>query len=188
MSEESQRWIRGFRNNDDSAVADFWIRYEERLRRLAERNLSERMKRRVDPDDVVQSVFRTFLRRAGKGEFELQDRENLLSLLTTVTLNKIRQKARHFAAKKRGGDNDRYFENMTDLGGDQPTPDEEAALQEIEDLIRGFDDEQQQVVDLKLQNYTNAEIARKLQCSERTVRRKLKNVQQQLEQLVSGEE
>jgi DNA-binding NarL/FixJ family response regulator len=66
---------------------------------------------------------------------------------------------------------------MTDLGGDQPTPDEEAALQEIEDLIRGFDGEQQQVVDLKLQNYTNAEIARQRQCSERTVRRKLKNVE-----------
>ena len=184
MSDESQRWIRGFRDNDESAVADFWMRYEERLRRLAERNLSDRMKRRVDPDDLVQSAFRTFLRRAGGDEFDLRDRQNLLSLLTTITLNKIRQKVRHFAAQKRGGDSDQYFETMADLGGNQPTPDEEAALREIEELLRGFDEEQQQVVDLKLQNHTNEEIARQLGCSERTVRRMLKKVQQRLENLV----
>ncbi|MFP6666905.1 MAG: sigma-70 family RNA polymerase sigma factor [Pirellulales bacterium] len=188
MTDDSQRWIRGFRTNDESAVADFWNRYEERLRRLAERNLSERMKRHVDADDVVQSVFRTFLRRAGQGKFELQDRQNVLSLLTTITLNKIRHKVRHYAAQKRGGDNDQYFETMADLGGDQPTPDEVVALQEIEDLLRGFDEEQQQVVELKLQNHTNEEVARRLQCSERTVRRMLKKVQHQLEKLVTADE
>ena len=184
MSDESQRWIRGFRENDDSAVVDFWSRYEERLRRLAERNLSDRMKRRIDADDVVQSAFRTFLRRAGQDEFELRDRQNLLSLLTTITLNKIRQKVRHFAAQKRGGDSDQYFETMADLGGDTPTPDEEAALREIEELLRGFDEEQQQVVDLKLQNHTNEEIARRMQCSERTVRRMIKRVEQTLDKLI----
>lgn len=184
MSEESQRWIRGFRDNDDSAVADFWTRYEERLRRLAERNLSDRMKRRVDADDLVQSAFRTFLRRAGQDEFHLRDRQNLLSLLTTITLNKIRQKVRYFAAQKRGSDSDQYFETMADLGGNQPTPDEEAALREIEDLLKGLDEEQQQVVDLKLQNHTNEEIARQLQCSERTVRRMIKRVEQNLEKLI----
>ena len=184
MSDESQRWIRGFRENDDSAIVDFWSRYEERLRRLAERNLSDRMKRRIDADDVVQSAFRTFLRRAGQDEFELRDRQNLLSLLTTITLNKIRQKVRHFAAQKRGGDSDQYFETMADLGGDTPTPDEEAALREIEELLRGFDEEQQQVVDLKLQNHTNEEIARRMQCSERTVRRMIKRVEQNFEKLI----
>jgi len=184
MSDESQRWIRGFRENDDSAVTDFWSRYEERLRRLAERNLSDRMKRRIDADDVVQSAFRTFLRRAGQDEFELRDRHNLLSLLTTITLNKIRQKVRHFAAQKRGGDSDQYFETMADLGGDTPTPDEEAALREIEELLRGFDEEQQQVVDLKLQNHTNEEIARRMRCSERTVRRMIKRVEQNFEKLI----
>jgi RNA polymerase sigma factor (sigma-70 family) len=138
----------------------------------------------VDADDVVQSVFRTFLRRAGQGEFELQDRQTLLSLLTTVTLNKIRQKVRHFAAQKRGGGRDEYFELLVDLEGNEPTPDEEAALLEIEELLRGFDERQQQIVDMKLQNHTNEEIARRLQCSERTVRRLLSNVQQQLGKLV----
>lgn len=188
MTDDSQRWIRGFRENDDSAVADFWARYEERLRRLAERNLSDRMKRRIDADDVVQSAFRTFLRRAGQDEFELRDRQNLLSLLTTITLNKIRQKVRHFAAQKRGGDSDRYFETMADLSSDQPTPDELAALQEIEDLLKGFDVEQQQVVDLKLQNHTNLEIARRMQCSERTVRRMIKRVEKTLEKLIGRDE
>ncbi len=188
MSDESQRWIRGFRENDDIAVTDFWSRYEERLRRLAERNLSDRMKRRIDADDVVQSAFRTFLRRAGQDEFELRDRQNLLSLLTTITLNKIRQKVRHFAAQKRGGDSDQYFETMADLGGNQPTPDEEAALREIEELLRGFDEEQQQVVDLKLQNHTNEEIARRMQCSERTVRRMIKRVENTLEKLIGDAE
>lgn len=184
MSDKTQRWIRGFREGDDAAIADFWHNYEQRLRRLAERNLASRLKRRVDADDVVQSAFRTFLRRAGQDEFELKDRKNLLSLLTTITLNKIREKVRHHARFKRGQDREQYFDTMGDISGNQATPDELAALKEIEELLAGMETEQQQVVHLKLQNHTNDEIASELGCSERTVRRMLKKVQRRLTDLL----
>ena len=40
------------------------------------------------------------------------------------------------------------------------------------------------VVDLKLQNHTNEEIARRMQFSERTVRRMIKRVEQNFEKLI----
>ncbi|MEO1997547.1 MAG: LuxR C-terminal-related transcriptional regulator [Planctomycetaceae bacterium] len=75
---------------------------------------------------------------------------------------------------------------MCDFASGCPTPDEAVALLEIEDVLRGFDERQQQIVDIQLQNHTNEEIAHRLQCSERTVRRLLSNVQQQLEKLVAS--
>ena len=104
MSDTTQRWIRGFRDGQDDVIAEFWQAYEPRLRRLAERNLAGRMRRRLDPDDLVQSAFRTFLRRAGKHEFELKDRDMLMSLLCTILLNKVRRQVRDLHAIGQGGD------------------------------------------------------------------------------------
>ena len=47
-------------------------------------------------------------------------------------------------------------------------------------MLAGLDDEERQVVDQKLQELTNDEVAQRLGSSERTVRRILKRVQSRL--------
>ena len=67
------------------------------------------------------------------------------------------------------------------LAGGEPPPDEAAELDdELQRLLSGLDPEEQQVVDLKLQEHTNEEIAEKVGCSERTIRRVLARVQSRL--------
>ncbi len=63
-----------------------------------------------------------------------------------------------------------------------PTPAEAVAFtDQFQQLMAALDDEEQRLVDLKLQQYTNDEAAERLGCSERTVRRLLKRVRSRLE-------
>ncbi|HAB13433.1 MAG TPA: hypothetical protein DCE47_17270 [Planctomycetaceae bacterium] len=187
MSNTTKRWICGFRKGQDDVIAEFWQAYEPRLRRLAERNLAGRMRRRLDPDDLVQSAFRTFLRRAARHEFELKDRDMLMSLLCTILLNKVRRRVRDHSRQKRGVDREQYFDTLADVQGQNPTPEEEVAFQELEQLIQTMGKDEQLVVSMKLAGHSSKEIATELKCSARTVRRILKRIQDHLAQLVTDD-
>src|SRR5205807_8503593 len=63
-----------------------------------------------------------------------------------------------------------------------PSPAEAAEYaDQFQHLMASLDEEERQFVDLKLQQCTNQEVAARLGCSERTVRRILKRVQSRLE-------
>jgi RNA polymerase sigma-70 factor (ECF subfamily) len=191
MSDEEDRWerlIQGLRTGDRLVLQDFWDQYGPMLQRVAEKNLAEGMRRRLGPEDVVQSVCRTFFRRAHGGEFKLADTEELWRLLCAITLTKIREKTRFHLRKKRGLDQEQALAAGGDdspMGWDPvapgPTPAEAAEFSDqFQQMLAGLDEEEKQIVDLKLQDYTHDEVADKLGCSERTVRRVLKRVQGRL--------
>src|SRR5207249_2251792 len=52
--------IRRYRIGDESAATSLYLRYAKRLRSLAKEYCTGPIARRIDADDVVQSVFRTF--------------------------------------------------------------------------------------------------------------------------------
>ncbi|HLJ93477.1 MAG TPA: sigma-70 family RNA polymerase sigma factor [Gemmataceae bacterium] len=188
MLESEDRWqrlIQGLRTGDRLIVQEFCEQYGALLERLAERHLSEGLRRRVGAEDVVQSAYRTFLRRAQAGEFQLSDSEGLWRLLCAITLAKVRELARYHGRQKRG------FEQEVPLGKSDepfglvapgPSPAEAAEFaDQFQQLMASLDEEERRFVDLKLQQCTNLEVAARLGCSERTVRRILKRVQSRLE-------
>ena len=63
--------------------------YRARLCQLVEREMNRRFRRKEDPEDVVQSAFRTFYRRNAKGEFHIDSSVDLWRLLETITRHKI---------------------------------------------------------------------------------------------------
>ena len=68
----------------------------------------------------------------------------------------------------------------------EPTPEEAAQFSDIlSQLFAALDEEQQQIVEMKLEHHTNEEIAKKLGCSERTVRRISKRIRTRLQQILS---
>ena len=183
------RMIDGLRHGTRTVVREFCDRYGKSLERLADKNLAAGVKRRVGPEDVVQSACRTFLRRAQIGEFELADAEGLWGLLCAITLTKVREQTRFHLRQKRGMDREVHAADLDghdaarlfDLADTEPTPAEAAEFtDQFTQLVAGLDDEERQLVDLKLQQCTNEEIARQMGCSERTVRRILKRVQASL--------
>lgn len=178
-----QEWdslIKGLRDGDEDACADFWKQYGSLLEGVASKQLSERLQRRVGSDDVVQSACRTFFRRVGEGQFELPDADALWRLMCAITLTKARRAGRDHSRQKRGmsqeqyidaqagGDDDRKF----DIEGRQETPLNAVLVSDqIQTLLGNLSEQECQIFDLKLQNFTNDEIADQLKCSERTVRR-----------------
>jgi RNA polymerase sigma factor (sigma-70 family) len=186
MSEGEDRWqrlIRGLRDGDPAVAREFWDQYGALLHRVAEKHLADGVRRRVGPEDVVQSACRTFLRRAQGGEFRLEDSEGLWRLLCAITLAKVREQTRYHLRQKRGLAREEQADDGSEFDAQAPgpTPAEAAAFaDQFQQLLAGLDAEERQIVDLKLQECTHDEVAERLGCSERTIRRVLKRVQARL--------
>ncbi len=108
MADEWGAMVEGLRSGDPTVIRQFCERYGESLERLAERNLTGGILRRVGPDDVAQSACRTFLRRAKIGEFELADSKGLWGILCAITLAKVREQMRFQLRDRRGLDREVY--------------------------------------------------------------------------------
>ena len=187
MSESNkttQRWIHAFQHSDDTAIGEFWREHERRLKRIAGRYLSVPLKQRFDEQDVAQSAFRSFARQMHEQDFQFDNRNDVANLLFAIAANKAKEKARYHLRQKRGVDQEVYLSNLANLDRTEPTPDEQVAFEEILELIGSFEDDEQKIIQLKLDGYSQKEIATQVRCSERTVRRKLKVIQKQLERVI----
>lgn len=177
------------RQGDEQAAAELFRRYTERLVAVAAVRLSKKLARRVDPEDVVQSAYRSFFVKARNGRFVLRRSGDLWRLLVGITLHKVHHQAeRHAAGKRAIGKEqracamDESSDELTDIAiAREPTPAEAAMLtDEVENILRQLEPHQRPILELRLQGYNQAEIAQELQCSERTVRRILDKVKRLL--------
>jgi RNA polymerase sigma-70 factor (ECF subfamily) len=73
--------LRRLQHGQADASTALYLRYAARLRQLAETQSSPELKRRVDPEDIVQSVFRTFFRRANLWQYSVPEGEEIWKLL-----------------------------------------------------------------------------------------------------------
>src|SRR4051812_14113370 len=89
------------RAGDQDAAARVYQHFARRLIGLARSRLDGLMRRKEDPEDVVQSVFRSFFARQAGGQFDLDDWNSLWSLLTVITLRKCGHRVEYFRAARR---------------------------------------------------------------------------------------
>ncbi|MEM7476852.1 MAG: sigma-70 family RNA polymerase sigma factor [Planctomycetota bacterium] len=166
-------WLDELAEGKESAVLEFWSRYGESLQRVAERQIASWLRRRVDPEDVVQSACRTFFRRASAGDFEFESKDDVWKLLLTITLNKVRMQARFHSRNRRSVSKEQAMPEEANL---QPAEWDHAIEQvELKDMLQvafsDKDDERKHVLEMWLEGRTQNEIAEEIGCSERTVRR-----------------
>jgi len=169
-------WVQRLVEGDDQVVREFWGEYGARMRGLAARLLNERFHRREEPEDVVQSVCRTFFRRAADGQFELASQNSLWRLLCAITAAKSREKARFHQRQKRSAGQDQRLPTALDDGeivaASDPSPAEEAAFaDELEKLLSELTPDERTVVELRLQDCEYKEIAQQTGIAYRTVKR-----------------
>lgn len=177
--------VQRYRQGDPDAARELFGYYAQRLSRLAEQYISRRLAGRVDGDDVVQSVFRTFFRRTAQGEFQIDSSAQLWQLLVRITVRKARSQGRYHTAAVRdvraeqpGGGEDW----LTAAAGREPGPEEAAILMDqIEAVLEGLPTLYCQVLERRLQGHSVAEIASQLKVARRTVDRGLQFLQQRLE-------
>src|SRR2546423_108114 len=89
------------RGGDSDAAAAIVQEFQARLIGLARSRLGAMLRQKEDPEDMVQSAFRTFFRRAADGQFDVEDLEGLWSLLTVITLRKCGHRIDYYRAALR---------------------------------------------------------------------------------------
>ncbi len=163
--------MRRMRDGSDDAATTLYLRYAQRLRRLADSQVSPHMALRVDPEGVVQSVFRTFFRRAASGQYEVAEKEDLWKLLLVMSLNKIRTAGSYHRAEKRNQAKtcplpDQLGENFSDS---------EEALQilklTIDEVVGNLPEDQRRIVWLRIEGHEVVDIAEKTGRAKRSVER-----------------
>lgn len=171
------RWRAG----DGQAAEEIFVRYARHLCQLAEDHLSRRLAGRLDGEDVVQSVFRTFFRRSAAGDFHITGSDQLWSLLVQITLRKARAQGRRHTAERRDVGVEQPHVVMPEALARDPAPEEAAAfLDQIDVVLQGLPDLHCHVLDLRLQGQEVVNIARQLNVSRQTVYRALHVMQQRL--------
>lgn len=164
------------RAGDQAAETALWQRFARRLVGLARTHLDSRLRRKEDPEDVIQSVFGSFFVRYEAGQFAFDSWGDLWSLLTRITVCKCANRMKYFRAKCRdagrevspGGTID-LLEQVLDP---EPTPVEAAILTEtVERLLQEFSGDYRPILELSLQGQSVQQISEQLGWSERTVQR-----------------
>jgi RNA polymerase sigma-70 factor (ECF subfamily) len=183
MSEDRspEKLLERLRQGDSRAAEEIYNRFANRLIALAGTRLDERMRRKVDPDDVVMSAFRSFYRRASAGQFAVDNWDSLWSLLVQFTLRKCGRRLQYFRAARRDVRREQSAavskEDTSDLEqlakDPLPSPAEVALLADtVENVMRQLGKERdRKIFELSLQGYSIAEISSAVGHYERGVER-----------------
>jgi RNA polymerase sigma-70 factor (ECF subfamily) len=182
------RLMSRLRRGDDEAAAAVFHRFACQLIALARDQLDPWMRSKVDPEDVVQSVFRSFFLRFQGGAWDFVNWDSLWGLLTLVTLRKCSNRCAYLCRECRDGRREVAAPAAGDPGSPWepvdpgPSPADAAALAEtVERLLRRLGPPERAVVELSLQGYSAAEVAERLGRASRSVRRAREQVRKWLE-------
>jgi RNA polymerase sigma factor (sigma-70 family) len=177
------RWIDPLKGGDSDAAQQLWERYFPRLVWLARRRLCAAAPRAADEEDVALSAFASFCRGVQAGRFpRLDDRDSLWKILVVFTARKASHLLRDEGRQKRRGGRTSLDAGSEDAAllqqvlSREPTPAFAAEVAEqCQRLLALLDNlELTQVAGLKMEGYTNDEIAAQLHCTRRTVQRRLR--------------
>jgi RNA polymerase sigma-70 factor (ECF subfamily) len=166
-------------------------RFTRRLIGLARTHLDAQFQHKVDLEDVIQSVYKSFLIRYGDSPLPEAGWDGLWGLLACITVRKCADRVRYHRAECRDINREasapagaQDAEPWRDAVGREPTPDEAAVLAEtVEQLLRGMEGDERRIVELSLQGCSTQEISQTLGRAERSVRRLRERVRQRLEGL-----
>jgi RNA polymerase sigma-70 factor (ECF subfamily) len=173
--------LRRFRAGNDQAATEIYLRYARRLFHLAEINCGDDLAQRFDAEDIVQSVFSSFFRRARAGQYEVPDGQELWKLLLVMALNKIRARGSfHRAACRDVGvtQSAGALAQATDERHDER--DLTVLRLVIEELLSRHSPVNRDIITLRIEGHEVAEISTRVRRSRRTVERVLQEFRQQL--------
>jgi DNA-directed RNA polymerase specialized sigma24 family protein len=189
-------WVVQLRDGDPGAAQQLWNTYFLRMVKVARCKLHGSNVRVADEEDVALSAFKSFCRGTRDGRFpQLQQHDDPWPLLLALTTHKAIDLLRYERRIKRGGSGQQCVPldaqakaavasiGLSQLIGKEPDP--QATFQiaeECQDMLDRFSDTILRAIALwKMEGFTTEEIAAKLDCTTRTVERKLKIIRRQWE-------
>jgi RNA polymerase sigma-70 factor, ECF subfamily len=184
------------RGSDPRAV---FGRFSRRLIGLARTRLDKRTRAKVDPEDVVQSAFRSFFIRDAAGQFTAENWDDLWRILVVITVRKcnrqivgLRRARRDIRREVAAAGSDEDDLQMPEAVDREPTPDEVVSLIEtVERLLGRADEVEREILLMRLDGYAPPEIAREVSrrvspISERKVYRVIAQARTRLAEELGG--
>jgi DNA-directed RNA polymerase specialized sigma24 family protein len=183
------RYLGGLKAGEAEAARVLWERYFADLVRLARARLRDAPRAAADEEDAALSAFDSLCRGAEQGHFpRLDDRADLWRVLVTITARKAADLVQHERRLKRGGGRIQSEADLAaaalEAGGlaqapsHEPSPELAAVMaEECRRLFEALPDESlRQVAALRLEGYTDREIAARLDCGLTTIERRLRTI------------
>jgi len=149
------------------------IRLLKRLVPFALTKIDKLLVSKLDPEDIVQSVFRNFFTALQKGNFKPASWEEMWYLLAKMTIWKCNSKLEFYLSQTRDVRIEKPFDSKEDVSTDPLFLDEKLILEESLDLVmmKLQDENRKKVFCLILQGHSPAEIAEEFGVSKRTIER-----------------
>jgi RNA polymerase sigma-70 factor (ECF subfamily) len=167
------------RHGDEAAAAQLYRRYAARLHGLADRQMSAGIRRTHEPDDIVQSAFRSLFRGVASGSYQAPEGNSLWSLLAIIAIHKVRRKAsrdKSVAANSFQGP-DGEPSSSTEF---EATVSEQQFESSLGEAIEFLQPQEREIVELRVQGFTVEEISSRIGRSGRTIERTLQRIREKL--------
>ena len=182
-------WMRHLQDGDERAAKRLWVHFVDRLQNSLKQKLQPNTQRVYDEEDAAQSAFFSLCRGMAAGRYpDLADRASLWNLLLTIAARKVNHRHRYDHQQRRDikrteelslvlKDSDRSTMERP-LKSAEPTPEYLASFHETWNLLFDSlpDESLRDVSRMKIEGFTDEEIARKLGYTDRTIRRKVERI------------
>ena len=183
------------RAGDQRAAEELVRMYEPEIRREVRLRMRDpRLRRDFDSVDICQSVLGSFFVRASLGQYDLQQPEDLIKLLVTMTRNKLVGQVRKQQTQKRdlarrdpaGQDKLHTLADRRDAG---PTPSLQVANEElIQEFRKRMTPEELQIAERRTQGLPWEAIATELGGTGESCRKQLTRAMDRVSQELGLEE
>lgn len=172
-------------DGDESAAEELLARYSARLLHLARKHIGKRFAAKVDPEDAVQSVLRTFFHRVREGTVELRDWAGLGGLLSLLVLRKCAAYANELLRQKKDVTREVPLDDGEGRGPAildcEPGPDEVMAFVDlVEHLLSILPEPDRSVVEGLIADESIRDLAIRLDRPERAIYRALDRIGEKL--------
>lgn len=173
-------------NGDPTALDELARGYEDKIRIVARVLLGPSLRPYLDSVDLAQSVHKSILIGLRENKFSVEGPDQLVALALTVLRRKAAKQWRHLQRQRRlSGDGSSRRDNLSNLLSElSPATDDPAQAaqfrDQVEHLCTHLDDVERQILDLRLEGHTPAEIADRIGISRVALRVRLTRLRQRL--------
>jgi RNA polymerase sigma-70 factor (ECF subfamily) len=173
------------RLGDEEALTELVRCYEAEVRLTARVLLGRAMRASLDSVDLVQSVHRTLVEGLRQNKLAFSNPQQLLGLAVTLVRRKIahhwRRLQRQHPLDAEALETGNLDQAVTFPTSGEPDPARQAEYNDaVEHLCNKLEDQDRRVVQLRLQGYSTAEVARRLGLDADVLRVRLSRLRRRL--------
>lgn len=175
--------MKAWQTGDQHAADLLFQRYRHRLFALIRSRMARKLARRVDPEDVLLSAYRSFFVATRSGRVTAGENDDLWPLLLTFAMRKLSHAHRRHSAERRAVDREQQTDAAEAIlpADDEPSAEDVAvAMEAVEGLLTQLDPTAREVLVRTLQGDDVETISHAIGLHERSVRRALERVREQL--------